>query len=247
MFLFLFPVIIFFFALICEFIDSHLGGGYGTILTPVFLMLGISRMTIVHSILISEIITGFQGGAIYHSFKKVDFKSCNYLSITAGIGSIIGTLIAITVPSSAIKIYIAFLVLILGLMMILKVRARKYKPKRALSIGSFIGFNKALTGGGFGPVAVAGLSASGMETKKSLGTTLLAEGITCVISLMLYLALGKISIVPSFLIPLIMGAIIGCYIGGNTSKKTKSRSLYKRVGIMLLCIGIFMVIKELVL
>ena len=87
------PLIIFIAALICEFIDSHLGGGFGTILTPLFLIFGFPRLTIVNSILVSEIVTGFEGGGVYHSFKKVDWKAAGALSVTAVIGILIAVII----------------------------------------------------------------------------------------------------------------------------------------------------------
>lgn len=242
-----FLLFIFLISLFCSFLDSHLGGGYGTILSPLFLTLGFPPLMIIHSILISEVFTGFESGILYHTFKKVDWKTSSVLGITAGVGSLIGTLIGVTISKLFITVYIAILIIVLGILMALKIKARKHNQKRSAGLGVLIGFNKSLTGGGFGPVAVGGLSLSGMEAKKSVGTTLLAEGITCVISLLLYSFFG-LQIYLEFLIPLILGAVIGGFVGSRRTKKVKRIDKYtKVVGIFLFSLGIFMLIKGLIL
>jgi len=235
-------IFIFVLALVCEFVDSHLGGGYGTILTPLFLALGYPPLLIVCSILFSEIITGILGGILYHSFKEVDLKSAGLLGVTAGIGSILGAFLGLQIPKFFLSFYIGILIIILGILMVKNVRTN-YKRKKAGIIGGIIGFNKALTGGGFGPVAVAGLSLSGMKSKMSVGTTLLAEGITCIIALTLYYVLGGISLDLPFLIPLVIGAIIGAILGSRRTKKVKLKNHRRNVGIFIFFLGIATLIK----
>ncbi|MBN1804275.1 MAG: sulfite exporter TauE/SafE family protein [Sedimentisphaerales bacterium] len=61
-------------AFICEYIDSTLGMGYGTTLTPVLLLFGFSPMQIVPVVLLSELITGILAGIFHHLEGNVDFK-----------------------------------------------------------------------------------------------------------------------------------------------------------------------------
>jgi len=61
-------------AFLCEFMDSTLGMGYGTTLTPVFMLLGFSPMQIVPVILLSELISGISAGFFHHREGNVDFK-----------------------------------------------------------------------------------------------------------------------------------------------------------------------------
>jgi uncharacterized membrane protein YfcA len=241
------PVIIFIAALICEFIDSHLGGGFGTILTPLFLIFGFPRLTVVHSILVSEIVTGFEGGGLYHSFKKVDWTAAAALSLTAIIGIFIAVFISVQVSSFIIKLYIGILVAVLGVFMLLKLKCKTYKLRNSFLIGGLIGFNKALTGGGFGPIAVAGLCTSGLETKKSLGTTLIAEGVTCSVSLLIYYFFGQLTLVLSFLIPLTFGAFVGSYLGSNHTKKTSDNGITLKAGVTILLLGLFVIVQTLLM
>ena len=61
-------------AFFCEYIDSTLGMGYGTTLTPVLLLFGFSPMQIVPAVLLSELISGLLAGFFHHREGNVDFK-----------------------------------------------------------------------------------------------------------------------------------------------------------------------------
>jgi uncharacterized membrane protein YfcA len=61
-------------AFICEYVDSTLGMGYGTTLTPVLLIGGFSPMQVVPAILLSELISGILAGYFHHFEGNVDFK-----------------------------------------------------------------------------------------------------------------------------------------------------------------------------
>lgn len=61
-------------AFLCEYMDSTLGMGYGTTLTPVLLLLGFSPMQIVPAVLLSELITGLLAGFFHHREGNVNFK-----------------------------------------------------------------------------------------------------------------------------------------------------------------------------
>ena len=67
-------IAIFIFAFLAEYMDSTLGMGYGTTLTPLLLLLGFEPLEIVPSILLSELITGVLAGFTHHSVGNVDFR-----------------------------------------------------------------------------------------------------------------------------------------------------------------------------
>ena len=66
--------ILIFCAFFCEYIDSTLGMGYGTTLTPLFLLIGFSPLQIVPAILLSELVSGLLAGILHHREGNVDFK-----------------------------------------------------------------------------------------------------------------------------------------------------------------------------
>jgi len=62
-------------AFFAEYIDSTLGMGYGTILTPLLMLLfGFEPLQIVPSVLLSELITGLLAGFTHHSMGNVNLK-----------------------------------------------------------------------------------------------------------------------------------------------------------------------------
>jgi uncharacterized membrane protein YfcA len=76
-------------------------------------------------------------------------------------------------------------------------------------------FNKALTGGGFGPVTSTGGIIGGLKSKVSIATTTYAEVVICFSSFAVYLFfIGKIDgiIVSSLCIGSVFGGLIGPYL-----------------------------------
>jgi len=61
-------------AFLCEYMDSTLGMGYGTTLTPVFLLMGFSPIQIVPAILLSELVSGLLAGFFHHREGNVNLK-----------------------------------------------------------------------------------------------------------------------------------------------------------------------------
>ncbi len=67
-------------AFFCELVDSTLGMGYGTTLTPVLLLMGYQPMQVVPAILLSELITG--GFAAFAHHRLVTPSSTSGTTLT---------------------------------------------------------------------------------------------------------------------------------------------------------------------
>jgi uncharacterized membrane protein YfcA len=129
-------------AFLCEYLDSTLGMGYGTILTPVLLIFGFVPLKIVPAVLISELITGLLAAFFHHREGNVNlkpatndvFKIRNMLSplgyvenfkktvplhmktaLLLGVCSIVGTVAAVFV---AVRIPKFWLTLYIGLLVL---------------------------------------------------------------------------------------------------------------------------------
>jgi len=61
-------------AFLAEYVDSTLGMGYGTTLTPVLLLMGYEPMQVVPAVLLSELFTGLLAGLAHHRAGNVDFR-----------------------------------------------------------------------------------------------------------------------------------------------------------------------------
>jgi len=61
-------------AFFCEYIDSTLGMGYGTTLTPLLLIMGYNPLQVVPVVLISELFSGLLAGFLHHREGNVNLK-----------------------------------------------------------------------------------------------------------------------------------------------------------------------------
>ncbi|MHA1492098.1 MAG: sulfite exporter TauE/SafE family protein, partial [Promethearchaeota archaeon] len=108
-------------AFLFELMDSAAGMGFGTGLTPLLLLLGYSPLQVVPTILISEAISGLIDSYFDNEFENVDFsfRPLSYSTKLALIIALFGciaisfsiflTYIALDLPVSFIKIYVAIL------------------------------------------------------------------------------------------------------------------------------------------
>ena len=67
-------IVIFIISFICEYMDSTLGMGYGTTLTPLLLLIGFSPMSVVPAILVSQLLANILASIFHHLEGNVDFK-----------------------------------------------------------------------------------------------------------------------------------------------------------------------------
>ena len=61
-------------AFICEYIDSSLGMGYGTILTPVLIIVGFDLLLVLPAILFSQAVASFSAALFHQRYGNVDFN-----------------------------------------------------------------------------------------------------------------------------------------------------------------------------
>jgi len=68
------PILIVLVAFAAEYVDSTLGMGYGTTLTPLLLLFGFTPIQVVPAILLSELLSGLFAGAAHHVAGNVNFR-----------------------------------------------------------------------------------------------------------------------------------------------------------------------------
>jgi uncharacterized membrane protein YfcA len=108
-------------AFVAEYIDSSLGMGYGTTLTPLLLLLGFTPLQIVPVVLLSEFVTGLVAAGFHHTYQNVSFRRDSLdsrvalvLMLIGIVGAIIAVSVAVHLPGWVIRVYIGILVLALG-------------------------------------------------------------------------------------------------------------------------------------
>jgi len=192
-------------ALFCEYIDSSLGMGYGTTLTPLLMIIGFQPLQIVPAVLLSELFTGISAGLLHHKAGNVNFnKGSLDLKVVIVItfcsigGCIAAVFLAINLPRLWLKIYISTMILIVGIVLIATLKKNYgFSWTKITSLGIIAAFNKGISGGGYGPVVTGGQLMAGVKAKNAIGITSLAEGLTCVAGVLTYF-FTKIQILGQF-------------------------------------------------
>ena len=233
-------------AFVCEYVDSSLGMGYGTTLTPVLMIMGYTPLQIVPAILLSELFTGLTAGFLHHKAKNVnlkfgskDFKIAMVMAACSIFGALGAVLLAIKLPSLYVKLYIGILVFAMGVVILVNLnRTFAFSWKKITSIGLLAAFNKGISGGGYGPLVTGGQILSGVNSKNAIGITSLAEGLTCIVGVATYLAFTNHTVGWNLAPSLIVGAMLSVPLAAFTVKKFNPKGLKIIVGVATLILGL---------
>jgi uncharacterized protein len=227
------PIVVLF-AFLFETLDSAAGMGFGTALSPLLLALGYDPLAVVPVLLLSEAVTGLVTAAIHHEMSNVRFSFRGPLNeasrlslIIAGTGvisiiaSVTLTYLALDVPKSTIKAFVASLVVLMAVAAIARhfgKRRTEYRPKRMIAFAAWAAFNKGIGGGGYGPVLTLGQLYSGVYEKSAAAITSLAEGATSIAGIITFFALEAagvkldLRLLPSVLAGSVLAAILSPYL-----------------------------------
>ncbi|MCU4800107.1 sulfite exporter TauE/SafE family protein [Halobacteria archaeon HArc-gm2] len=188
-----------------ETLDSASGMGFGTSLAPLLFSLGYAPLEVVPVLFVTETATGLLAGVLHHEFENVTFsarrpvtEATRAVFVLVGFGTA-GTLLAIglaylvvALPARAIEIYVAVLVIAMGVFGLLRQflpREMTYRPRRLAGFALLAGLNKGISGGGYGPVATLGQIYAGVYEKTATAITSLSEGIVSLVGALAYVGL----------------------------------------------------------
>ncbi|HUU79341.1 MAG TPA: TSUP family transporter [candidate division Zixibacteria bacterium] len=192
-----------------------------------------------------------------------DTKVILILSAFGIIGTIFSAVISVIFSSNEIfnfgvKIYIGLMVFAMGII-ILALRKKEFgfSLKRIVSLGAIAGFNKGISGGGYGPITVSGQILSGREGKSAIASTSFSETIICFFGVSAYIITNiienyreSISITWEYLelAPyLVIGAVISAPLAALVTNKIKNEWLKVGVGWATILLGIFSLIRIILL
>jgi uncharacterized membrane protein YfcA len=243
-------------AFFCELVDSSLGMGYGTTLTPVLLLLGFPASLVVPSVLLSELLSGLIAGAFHHRCGNISLRKGSpdrgvtvVLVVTGVVGAVVAVFVALNIPKQVLKGYIGAMVLAMGMLVLVFRRHRiRFSWPRILVLGLVSAFNKGVSGGGYGPLVVSGQILSGSDTRNAIGVTSLAEGFICLAALLLYLSMndgrGWMTGNWRFYVPMVAGALLAAPVAAHLTRAASKRvDLRLVVGLLTCVLGAWTLIK----
>lgn len=228
------PILIFLGALLAGLFGSLSGLGGGVVIVPMLLFLGVDIYHAIAASLIAVIATSSMVSTAYARRGYANIKICLFLATATSLGAVIGAVVGLSIPKSALFI-------LLGCLLVYSVIAA-YLPhqKESLTLGSpladrlrlndcgyvvksvvpaygvmiIAGMLSGMLGIGSGAVKVLAMDRlMGLPFRVSTATSNMMIGITAVASAGVYLGMGYVE--PVLVGPLVFGASIGSFVGSQ--------------------------------
>ena len=225
---------------IAQIIDGALGMAYGVTSTTFLLSLGIPPVAASASVHTAEIFASGASGLAHLRFGNVDKKLFKKLLIPGIMGGILGAYILTVVPGKTIKPFIAFYLLIMGLIILRKafkkIEEKEVKTK-LLPLGVSGGFFDAVGGGGWGPIVTSTLVARGHNPRFSIGSVNLAEFFVTIAEVATFLTI--IGLVHwQIIVGLIIGGVLAAPLAAYVCRRLPPRALMIMVGLLIVALSI---------
>ena len=204
-------------------IDGVLGMGFGPTSSTILLSAGLSPKAVSTTVNLAKVATGVAGGAAHWKIGNVDKKLVLRLAIPGVVGALIGVTVLANVDGDALKPYLAFLLLAIGLRIL--IRFSKPMRKRATDTPHVDGEGYSTRGiapaglaggvtngliGAWGPVVTPVLlNRDGIEPRISIGSVNIAEiAVASAAAGSLVASLGKGTIDVGILLAMLIGVVI---------------------------------------
>jgi hypothetical protein len=265
-------LIILLLAFAIELINASLGMGWGTIFTPVLILLGIPTLIAVPAVLLSQGLGSIAASVFHTKFENASFASGSVEIQTAAIigsfgvvASLLAALLAVNINKTVLNTYIGLLVLLMGLIILINLQF-KFSWKKIIGVSLLSAFNKGISGGGFGPIVTGGQIMAGQEQKKAIAITLFSEIPICLVGFFTYLVARAVKEVPGsvfdqpagdFLtimfspkifawelcLALVAGAFLAAPFGALATRVLRNNIVQKAVGVLIVVLGIWTLVR----
>ena len=230
--------------LVCGFIDSSLGMGYGVSSTAVLVSFGFAPAIASASVHTAE---GFVDtvSAVSH-WRLGNFeKGLFFLLVIPGVlGAVLGALFLSWISLKIAKPFVSFILLGMGIIMLFRfLRKRIYiekkLPRQLVPILGFVAaFIDVSGGGGWGPLVTPVFLLGGSEPRKAIGTVEITEPVISFTAMVIFgLSLGFESFLWSIVIPVMLGGFILTPIAAWISKKAPKKLLGILIGVWLIILN----------
>jgi len=252
-------------AVVCEYVDAALGMGYGTTLTPLLIMVGFEPLQVVPAVLFGQIIGGVVGGIVHHRVgnikldfrqdvevrrrlrwvgyipRSVDAKVVYMLVVCGVIGAVVAVMVAVNIPVKVLRTYIGVMVTCVGVWTLVRKGGERLSWRRLVTVGLVSGFNKGISGGGYGPLVTGGQIVSGRGVRQAVGSTTMAEAVICGVAFIGYLVM-KGDVCWRLACATGVGSLIAGPLAAVTVSKVNVRGLRIGIGVATIILGVMMLV-----
>ncbi len=232
-----------FIGVFAQLVDGTLGMGYGTTSTSFLLTFGVSPATSSMAVHVAEMFTTGASAISHHKFKNIDKKLVYNLIIPGLVGSVLGAyLLSDVIDGKVIKPYIAFYMLILAILIVIKGLRRKNIVKNTNKgqlnlLALFGGFMDSIGGGGWGPIVTSTLMGRGGDPRYIIGSVNTAEFAVAFASGVTFILFDGI-MGWQVIVGLIVGGIVAAPISAYLVNKIPRKPITLLVGVLLILLSL---------
>lgn len=202
-------------------VDGALGMGFGPTSASILLSTGLSPAATAATVNIAKTATGLASGVSHWRFKNIDRSLVIRLAVPGAFGAVVGTVILATVDGSALRPFLALLLLTVGLRILVRfsrplpvasAAATTDRPLDGVDLrgvqiaGATGGLTNGLVGT-WGPVVTPFLLHRGVPPRFAIGSVNTAEVAVAVVSVGAFLSTGGAE-------GLAAGVVIAMLLGG---------------------------------
>lgn len=223
--------------LAAQVVDGALGMAYGVTSTSFLLSLGVTPAVSSASVHVAEMFTTGASAISHFRFKNINKKLFKGLLIPGVLGAVTGAyLLSDVIDGNIIKPYIAFYMLILGVIIVRKAIQKNFiknKTKRIGLLAATGGFMDSIGGGGWGPIVTSTLLGQGRDPRYTIGSVNAAEFVVTFASGITFLIFHGVNSW-QVVLGLIVGGVIAAPFGALIVGKIKRKPLMLMVGILVI-------------
>lgn len=235
--------------LAAQVVDGALGMAYGVTSTSFLLSLGVTPAISSASVHVAEMFTTGASAISHFRFKNINKKLFKGLLIPGVLGAVTGAyLLSDVIDGNVIKPYIAFYMLILGVIIIRKAIQKNFvknKTKRIGVLAATGGFLDSIGGGGWGPIVTSTLLGQGRDPRYTIGSVNAAEFVVTFASGITFLIFHGVNSW-QVVLGLIVGGVIAAPFGALVVGKIKRKPLMLMVGILVIGLSLRTIILSIV-
>lgn len=253
-------------------LGSMLGLGGGVFLVPIFtLFFGVDQKLAIGASAIAVAANSVVGSTVHLESRFTNLRLAMILQVTTAAGALIGAVIGVWAPETAINILFGLVLVYAALSMgrkrggatvdtsndpdphqlgaeYIDPQSRtlvRYVPrnlKPGLAISSFAGALSGMLGVGGGVIQVPVMNVlMAIPMKAAAGTSSFMVGVTTVATASVYYSRGKID--PNVVVPAMIGIFVGSQFGSRLTRRLKPQRLMALFVLILLYLGGSLLLK----
>ncbi|MDI9347478.1 MAG: sulfite exporter TauE/SafE family protein [Methylacidiphilales bacterium] len=223
--------------------EMIIGLGYGAISSSALLAFGFSPIIVTASVHTAEAVTLGATTLRYYRAKLLEKGLIRRLVIPGIIGTIIGFLVVLFIPTNILKPYICLYLVYLGVSFVVRktnAPSDSVEPRsnQLASIALVGGFFDTVGGGGWGPIVTGNLLRLGYQAKRAIVASVCSKWIISFQSALLF-SIVTISQSINIIIGLTISGVALSYFAPRLS------GLIKNHGLLIKFVGLFVIIVNL--